>query len=140
MPNMKYKFILPTLCMFGAMSLHAEGKGLGSILQQVAVQKKILSEHKMKNTDKRTRFIFKDEYDSNGLGSKEKTAAEEKSKSYEYENKSRFKFRFNDGSGNNNFVAGQRSVDTGGSAGSVSAGGGRGQVGGSGGGQGGGRR
>lgn len=126
---MKYKYILSTtLCMFGTMSLHAEEKGLGSILQQVAVQKKILSEpeHKMKNANKKTRFIFKDEYDTNGLGSKEKTAAEDKSKSYEYENKSRFKFRFNDGSGNNNFVAGQRSPEMGGSASGGSVGSGQG--------------
>lgn len=128
---MRYKYILPTLCMFGTMSLHAEEKGLGNILQKVGTEKKVLvePEHKKKNTNKQTRFIFKDEYHANTLGLKDKSVAEDKSKSYEYENKSRFKFQFNDGSGNNNFVAGQRSPDMvgsagGGSAGAASAGGG----------------
>jgi len=138
---MKYKYVLSLFCVFGTMSLHAEEKGLGSILQQVATQKKIPIEPKKKNTGKSTRFIFKDDYDSNGLGVKDKTAAQDKSKSYDYENKSRFKFKFNDGSGNNNFVAGQRSPEMGGSVGGGSIGGASmsgGQGGGSGGG--GGRR
>ncbi len=67
---MKYKYVLSLFCVFGTMSLHAEEKGLGSILQQVATQKKIPIEPKNKNTGKSTRFIFKDEYDSNGLGVK----------------------------------------------------------------------
>lgn len=141
---MKCKYILFTLCMFGTLSLHAEEKGLGNILQQVGAHKKVLtkSEYNKKNTNKQSRFIFKDEYRSNGLGIKDKSTTDEKSKSYEYENKSRFKFQFNDGAGNNNFVAGQRSPDIGGPIGGVSMGGasaGGGQGSGSGG-SGGGRR
>lgn len=146
---MKCKYILSTLCMFGTMSLHAEEKGLGNILQQVGTQKKVVSkpEYNKKNSSKQSRFIFKDEYRSNGLGVKDKSVADEKSKSYEYENKSRFKFQFNDGAGNNNFVAGQRSPDVGGPIGGGAIGGGSvggtsmggGQSGGSGG-SGGGRR
>jgi hypothetical protein len=128
---MKYKYILLTLCMFGTISLYAEEKGLGSILQQAGTHKKILTEPKKKSVANSTRFVFKDEYDSNGLGVKDKDVTKGKSKSYDYENKPRFKFQFNDGSGNNNFVAGQRSPQTGasvggGSMGGVSMGGGQG--------------
>ena len=67
---MKCKYILPTLCIFGAMSLHAEEKGLGNILQQ-AGQKKALTkpEPQKKPSKKKKRFVFKDEYESNSIGS-----------------------------------------------------------------------
>lgn len=128
---MKYRYILSTFCVFGTLSLHAEEKGLGSILQEAGVAKKMLSrpEHTKQSSPKQSRFIFKDEYHSSNLEVKDKTVSDpQKSKSYEYENKPRFKFKFNNGAGNNNFVPGQRSPDMGapmggGSMGGVSGGG-----------------
>ncbi|MFC2073475.1 hypothetical protein ACFLRS_01320 [Campylobacterota bacterium] len=112
------------------MSLHAEEKGLGNIIQEIA-QKKILlkpeSVQQKKESKKQTRFVFKDEYESNSIGSKDKSAAENKSESYEYDNKSKFKFKFNDGSEQSNIVGVNGS---GGMAGSM--GGGQGSGGGGG--------
>lgn len=129
---MRFKYVIPTLCIFGTLSLYAEESGLGSILQQVG-KKQTLKKPlpKKKETKKQTRFIFHDEYHANGIGLKEKSAAKDKSESYNYDNKSRFKFKFNDGSEQSNLVG---RYGTGGMAGST----GGGQGGGSGGG--GGRR
>ncbi|UPT76572.1 hypothetical protein MN086_05830 [Sulfurovum sp. XGS-02] len=128
---MKCKYLLPTLCIFGTMSLHAEQKGLGNILQE-AGQKKALTkpEPQKKPSKNKKRFIFKDEYKSNDIESGNKAVAEKKSESYDYDNRSRFKFKFNDGSAQGNFMSGY-----GGNAGmGGSMGGGAGQGGGSGGG------
>lgn len=115
--------------MFGTLSLHAEEKELGSILQEVGTQKKVLNKpiEKKQNASKQSRFIFKDEYQSNNLGVKGKDDSDShESKNYTYENKSRFKFKFNNGT-QSNFVAGQRSPDgivpIGGGAGGASIGG-----------------
>lgn len=104
---MKYQYILSTLCIFGTLSLHAEESDLGNILQK-AGQKQALVEPEAakKKVSKKTRFVFKDEYEANGIGSGNKDAAEKKSESYEYENKSRFKFQFNDGSAQGNLMGG----------------------------------
>lgn len=118
---MKYTYIIPTLCLCGTISLHAEESGLGDILQQVAKKETLIKpEPKKKSTKKQTRFIFHDEYDSNGIGSKDHS---DKSESYDYENKSRFKFKFNDGSRQSNFMGGS---GTGASMGGGSMGGGNG--------------
>ena len=126
---MKYRYIISTFCVFGTLSLHAEEKELGSILQEVGTQKKVLNRpvEKKQNTPKQSRFIFKDEYQSNNLGVKGKNDSDfHESKNYTYENKSRFKFKFNNGT-QSNFVAGQRSPDgivpIGGGAGGASIGG-----------------
>ena len=100
---MRYKYIIPTLCICGTMSLHAEEGGLGNILKQVGQKEKLTQpEPQKKKPKKKSRFIFHDEYDSNGIGSKDKS---DKSESYNYDNKSRFKFKFNDGSQQSNFMS-----------------------------------
>ena len=125
---MKYKYILPTFCIFGTMSLYAEGKGLGSILQQ-AGQKKVLAKpiSPKKESKKQTRFVFKDEYDANGIGSKEKGTVENKSETYDYDDKSRFKFKFNDGYDQSNLAGGSIGGGMGGAGGGGQGGGGGGR-------------
>lgn len=121
---MGYKYVISTLCIFGTMSLHAEEKGLGNLLQEI-VQKKILIKpefvQQKKESKKQTRFIFKDEYESNGIGSKDKSAVENKSESYEYDNKSKFKFKFNDGTEQSNIIGGHGSTGISGGQGSGGA-------------------
>lgn len=130
---MRCKYLLPTLCIFGAMSLHAEEKGLGNILQQAGHKKALTKPEPHKKTSKKkTRFVFKDEYKSNGIGSGNEAAAEKKSESYDYDNKSRFKFKFNDGSAQGNFMSGYGNAGMGGSMGAGSMGGGAGSGGGGG--------
>lgn len=112
---MRYGYILSLLYLLGTLSLHAEEKNLGSVLQKEGIKKKVLNEpvERKQHTRKQSRFIFKDEYQSNNLGVKGKTVSEShESKNYTYENKSRFKFKFNNGAQSNNFVAGQRSQDS----------------------------
>ncbi len=130
---MRCKYILPTLCMFGAMSLHAEEGSLGNILQE-AGQKKALTkpEPPKKASKKKTRFVCKDEYKSNGIGSGNEAVTEKQSESYDYDNKSRFKFKFNDGSAQGNFMSGVGNAGMGGSVGGGSMGGGAGSGGGGG--------
>ena len=102
--NMRYKYLIPTLCIFGTMPVHADGGGLSGILQQVGEKEKLIKpESQKKLPNKKSRFVFHDEYDSNGIGSKEKS---DKSETYDYDNKSRFKFKFNDGMERSNFVGG----------------------------------
>ncbi|HSR74289.1 MAG TPA: hypothetical protein VLL31_05555 [Sulfurovum sp.] len=115
---MRGKYIIPTLCVFGTMSLHAEDKGLGNILQQ-AGQKKVLEkpESNKKQSKKQSRFVFKDVYDSNGIGSKDKNDHKNSSETYNYDDKSRFKFKFNDGYDQSNFVGGSVNGGMGGSGG-----------------------
>ena len=121
---MKFKYVIPTLCIFGTMSLHAEEGGLGDILQQVAEKEKLIQpEVKKKKSTKKSRFVFHDEYDSNGIGLKDKSAAKNKSENYNYENKSRFKFKFNDGSAQSNLMGGHGNSGMGGSMGGGSGGG-----------------
>lgn len=125
---MRYKYIIPALCLFGIMSLHAEESGLGEILENVG-QKKALDkpEPQKKKSKKQSRFVFKDEYHSNDIASKDKSVNKEKSESYDYENKSRFKFKFNDGSERNNLMGGLGSTGMGGSTGSSQGSGAGGQ-------------
>lgn len=126
---MRCKYIIPTLCMFGTLSLHAEEKDLGNILQQVG-KKEVLDKPapQKKATKKQSRFVFKDAYDANGIGSKDPSDASERSQSYDYDNSSRFKFKFNDGSQQSNFAGGT----VGGSMGGSGGGGGPGSGGGGG--------
>lgn len=87
------------------MSLYAEGKGLGDIIQEAAKDKALTkTSMKKKEVKKASRFVFKDEYNANGIGDIDKTATKAKSESYEYEDKSRFKFKFNDGSQQSNLM------------------------------------
>lgn len=120
---MRYKYIIPTLCLFGTMSLHAEEKGLGNILQEVG-KKKVLAKPELqkKQVKKQTRFLFKDEYDSNGIGTKGPSAASGRSETYDYDDKSRFKFKFNDGYDRSNLAGGSGSMGMGGSGGGVGQG------------------
>ena len=103
---MVYKFIIPALCICSTMSLHAEGKGLGDIIQQVAQDKALIKPAiKNKKVKKASRFVFKDEYNANGIGDIDKMKTKDKSESYNYEDKSRFKFKFNDGSQQSNLMS-----------------------------------
>ena len=112
---MRYKYVIPTLCIFGTMSLYADESGLGNILQQVGQKKKLIKpETKKKQLKNKSRFVFNDEYDSNGIGLKDRSDEKNKSESYNYDNKSKFKFKFNDGSGQSNFVGGFGSSGMGG--------------------------
>ena len=121
---MQYKYLIPTLCIFSTISLYAEQNGLGDILQQVGEKKTLVKPiPKKKIIKKQTRFIFTDEYDSNGIGLKNKPNPENKSESYDYDNKSKFKFKFNDGSGHSNIVGRQGTSGMGGSGGSGGGGG-----------------
>ena len=119
---MRYKYVISTLCIFSTMSLHAEENGLGNILQQVGQKKALIKPEakQKKKIKKQSRFVFNDEYDSNGIGSKDKSNIKDKSESYDYDNKSKFKFKFNDGSAQSNLVGGYGSG--GGTGGSMSAG------------------
>lgn len=119
---MKFKYILPTLCIFGTMSLYADESGLGDIIQKVAQKEKLIKpEPQKKKPTKKSRFVFHDEYDSNGIGSKGESSAKVESESYDYDNKSRFKFKFNDGSGQSNLMGGHGSSGMSGSMGGGSA-------------------
>ena len=110
--------------MFSTISLYAEQNGLGNILQQAGEKKTLVKPiPKKKITKKQTRFIFTDEYDSNGIGLKDRSNAEKKSESYDYDNKSEFKFKFNDGSQYSNIVGRQGATGMGGTGGSGSGGG-----------------
>ena len=116
---MVYKFVIPTLCICSTMSLYAEGKGLGDIIQQAAQDKALVKPAvQKKEVKKASRFVFKDEYNANGIGDIEKTAKKEKAESYEYEDKSRFKFKFNDGSQQSNLMSRYGSGVVGGAMGS----------------------
>jgi hypothetical protein len=123
---MKYKYIIPTLYIFSTLSLYAEEKELGSILKEAGQKKTLVKSEPIqkKKIKKQSRFVFKDDYNVNVIGSKEKSAAKNKSQSYEYDNKSRFKFKFNDGSEQSNIVGGYGS-GTSMSGGSIGGGSGR---------------
>jgi hypothetical protein len=110
------------------MSLYAEEKGLGDILQKVAQDKPLGKSAKQQKIKKQTRsrFVFKDEYTLNGIGSIDKSVDKNKSKTYDYENRSRFKFKFNDGYQQSNLVGGYGSGGMGGSMGAGPGGSGSG--------------
>ena len=61
---MKYKYILPTLCIFGTISLHAEESALGNILQKSGKKQALVKPlPTKKKVSKKKRFVFKDEYE-----------------------------------------------------------------------------
>ena len=121
---MRYRYILPALCLFGTISLYADEEKLGTILEKTAHKKVLLKPvKKKKSSKKQSRFVFKDEYDANGIGRIDKKATKNKSESYNYENKSRFKFKFNDGSQQSNLVGRYGSGGMSGSMGSGYVGG-----------------
>lgn len=127
---MVYKYIIPTLCICTTMSLYAEEQNLSDIIQKVAEDKALIKPVKKKQeVQKKRRFVFKDEYDANGIGKIDKTSTKEKSESFDYENPSRFKFKFNDGSQQSNLTGGFGSAGMSGSmaAGGSSGGGGGGR-------------
>ena len=104
---MVYKYFITTLCLYSTMLLNAEEKGLGKIIQKVADKKVLIKPIKKKQeAKKQSHFVFKDEYDANGIGLIDKSAKKNKSESYDYKNKSRFKFKFNDGSQQSNLIGG----------------------------------
>ena len=107
------KYLISTLCICSTMSLYAEGKGLGEIIQEVAEDKALVKPvAKKKKVKKQSRFVFKDEYHVNGIGHIDKTSVKDKSESYNYDNKSRFKFKFNDGSQQSNLMSRYQSGGT----------------------------
>jgi len=129
---MKFQYLLPTLCIFSTLSLHAEESGLENILQSVGEKQALVKpEATKKKVSKKRRFVFKDVYESNGIGSGNEAASKKKSESYDYDNKSKFQFKFNDGSAQGNLMSGYGNAGIGGSMGGA---------GGSGSGGGGGRR
>ncbi len=129
---MKFQYLLPTLCIFGTLSLHSEESGLGNILQNVGEKQALVKPAPTKKkVSKKGRFVFKDVYESNNIGSGNEAAEKNKSESYDYDNKSKFKFKFNDGSAQGNLMSGYGNAGMGGSMGGA---------GGSGSGGGGGRR
>ena len=128
--TMVYKLVIPMLCICSTMSLYAEEKGLGDIIQQVAQDKALVKPSvKKKEVKKASRFVFKDEYHANGIGDIDKTKTKDKSESYSYEDKSRFKFQFNDGSQQSNLMNryGVGSIGMGGATGSGGQGSGGGR-------------
>ena len=132
---MRYSLIVPILYIWGTVSLYAEKNSLGDILQDVGEKKPLVKPAPQKKIlRKRSRFIFKDAYDANDIGSKDKAREKKKSERYEYTNKSRFKFKINDGSPQSNMIGGQSgraagmaAGGMGGSAGGGGAGGGKGR-------------
>ena len=117
--------------MFSMTSLNAKNSELGDILQKSGEKKIIVKPTTQKKQSRQeVHFIFKDTYDSNGIGIKHNKRIENagKSKSYEYKNKSRFRFKFTPGTDVSNIVAGRSSGTAGGASGaSVRMGGGGGQ-------------
>jgi uncharacterized membrane protein len=138
---MKFRYFFLIVCIYSTTLLYAKQSTLSDILQK-AGEKKIIVKPipKKQEARKESHFIFKDTYDTNGIGINHNKRVKNavKSKSYEYENKSRFKFKFTPGTDVSNIVAGQGS----GSTASGGSGGGGASMGGGGGGQGrgGGRR
>ena len=128
---MKYKYIVLSVCIFSTIPLYAETNNLSEILQKAGEKKKIMNSHvQKKNHNKKSRFIFKDTYDKDGIKFIDKQLTEKKSQNYEYENKSRFKFKFSPGTGYSNVVGGKSSVTTGSGAGAARINGGGSQGGG----------
>ena len=103
---MKYKYVIFMLYILGTLIVYSKESELGNILQQAGKKKAIIKTQPIqkKKIQKKSRFVFKDEYKSYGMGSKEKSTTKKKSQNYEYKNKSRFKFKFNDGYAQSNLV------------------------------------
>ena len=124
--------------MFSMTSLNAKNSELGDILQKAGEKKVIVKpQAKKKQSRQDANFIFKDSYDTNGIGINHNKRDENagRSKRYEYKNKSRFNFKFSPGTDVSNIVAGGgSSTASGGSATGARRGGSAGQ------GRGGGRR
>jgi hypothetical protein len=120
---MRYMYVISVLCLYSTVSLYANEDKLGNILQQSGEEKVLLKPvEKKKKSKKQSRFVFKDEYHSNGIGEMDKTASKGKSESYDYENRSRFKFKFNDGYQQSNLLNGYGAAAMGGT-GSMGSGG-----------------
>ena len=120
---MKHIYMIMIFFMFSMTSLNAQNSELGDILQKAGEKKVIVKpQAKKKQSRQEANFIFKDTYDTNGIGINDYKRVENsgRSKSYEYKNKSRFKFKFAPGTDVSNIVSGQG----GGSAGSGGTGGG----------------
>lgn len=85
------------------VSLYANEKSLGAILQKTGKSKKLIraADNKPK---KQSNFIFNKNGNFNGIGlpETEKSKNKDKSESYNYENKSNFNFKFNKGFSNPN--------------------------------------
>ena len=108
---MKYSYVIIMLCIYSTVSLKAKESNLGDILQQVGQKKSLNKPVPKKKAKEKSRFIFKDNYEMNGIGSKDKNTFnnQKKSTSYEYKNKSKFKFKFAPGTDVSNIVTGQGS-------------------------------
>lgn len=121
------RYIIAVLFVCCSVSSTADENNLSDILQKSGEKKafkQTKSEQKKHTLKKTKKFIFKESYDSNGIGlnAEEFEKNKQKSKSFEYEDSSRFKFQFNSGSSEGNF-AGSPSM---GSGGTGAPGGGRG--------------
>lgn len=114
---MRTTYIIPVLYILGTVSAYAQTNSLGDILQHSGKKKALEKSAPPKKTvQKRSRFIFKDTYDENSIGSKDKKSGEKRSQSYDYANKSKFKFIINDGSPQSNMMRGQSGMTSGGMA------------------------
>ncbi len=80
------------------VSLYANEKSLGAILQKTGESKKLIRAANNK-PKKQSNFIFNKNGNFNGIGlpETEKSKNKERSESYNYENKSNFNFKFNKG-------------------------------------------
>ena len=103
------RLLVISTCLFAYVSLSAEGKRLSDVLQEVGEKKKFVkskSKYDDNSSKKKRKFIFKDTYDTNGIGldNKEYEKNKHKSKSFDYDNNSRFKFKFSSGSEQGNIM------------------------------------
>lgn len=98
---MRYKFVIPTLYFFSALSLFPEANNLNDVPQKDGEKKAFHTLAK----EKKSRFIFKNTSSTNDIDTNNDNAQKKESKRYVYENKSRFKFLFTPGTGNNNMVS-----------------------------------
>ena len=109
---MKYIYIVIMFCVFSMTALYAKKSELSDILQKAGEKKIIIKpDNKKQKVSKESHFIFKDSYNTNGIGMNQQEHLKNagKSQSFEYVNKSKFKFKFNPGTGSNNIVGAQRS-------------------------------
>jgi len=109
---MKLRYMVLILCIYSTTLLFAKESTPSDILQKVGEKNTFIHPNTTeKQSTKESHFIFKDTYDTNGIGLKHHKRVEnaEKSKSYKYENKSRFKFKFTPGKDGSNLAARQGS-------------------------------
>ena len=134
--TMGFRYMFLMFYIYSTTLLYAKQSTLSDILQKSGEKKIIVkSISKKQQARKESHFIFKDTYDTNGIGINRNKRAENagKSKNYEYKNKSRFKFKFTPGTDVSNIVAEQGSGSgtvAGGSSGGVARMGGGGKGGG----------